>query len=85
VKKTDKDEWKWTIEEKFNEEIELDREKVKEIVLRKFHKWLKVFGKVELKRIPMRKPWDHAINLKEDFVPRKGRIYLMSRRKCENL
>jgi len=29
--------------------------------------------------MPMRKTWDHAINLKEDFVPKKGRTYLMSR------
>jgi len=67
------------MEERFDEEIELDREKVKKIVPRKFHKWLKVFGKVELKRMPMRKLWDHAINLKEDFVPKKGRTYLISR------
>jgi len=32
VEKADRDEWKWTMEEKFNEEIELDREKVKEMV-----------------------------------------------------
>jgi len=71
VKKADKDEWEWMIEEKFDEEIKLDREKVKEIVPQKFHKWLKSFGKVELERILTRKPWDHAINLKEDFIPRK--------------
>ena len=41
--------------EKFNKEIELDREKVKEMVPQKFHKWLKVFGKVELERMLMRK------------------------------
>jgi len=90
VEKADRDEWEWTMEEKFNKEIELDREKVKEIVPQKFHKWLKVFGKVELERMPTRKPWDHVINLKEDFVPKKRRTYLMSRqkkkkRKCENL
>ena len=45
----------------------------------KFHKWLKVFEKTESERIPVKKPWDHAINLKKDFVPRKRRIYLMSR------
>jgi len=67
------------MEEKFNKEIELDKEKVKEMVPRKFHKWLKVFGKVESERMLTRKPWDHAINLKEDFVPRKGRTYLISR------
>jgi len=33
----------------------------------------------------MRKLWDHVINLKEDFVPRKGRTYLMSRQKKEKV
>jgi len=32
IEKVDRNEWKWTMEEKFNEEIELDREKVKEMV-----------------------------------------------------
>jgi len=44
------------IEEKFNKKIELDREKVREMVPRKFYEWLKVFGKVELERIPTKKP-----------------------------
>jgi len=38
VEKADKDEWEWTMEEKFDKEIELDREKVKEMVSQKFHK-----------------------------------------------
>jgi len=71
--------------EKFNKEIKLDREKVKKIVLQKFHKWLKLFGKVELERMPMKKPWDHIINLKEDFVPKKERMYLMSRQEKEKV
>ena len=29
--------------------------------------------------MPTKKPQDHAINLEEDFVPRKGRKYVMSR------
>jgi len=33
----------------------------------------------------MRKPWDHAINLKEDFIPKKGRIYLISRQEKEEM
>ena len=33
----------------------------------------------------MRKPWDHAINLKEDFVPKKRRTYLMSRQEKEEV
>ena len=45
----------------------------------KFHKWLNIFGKVKLEKMPTRKPWDHAINLKEDLVPKKERTYLISR------
>jgi len=37
-----------------------------------FHKWLKVFGKVELERMPTRKIWDHAIDLKEEFKASKA-------------
>jgi len=29
--------------------------------------------------MPIRKLWNHAINLKEDFVPKKERTYLMLR------
>jgi len=68
-----------SIEEKFNNKVKLDREKVRKIVLQRFYKWLKVFEKVESERIPVRKSWDYVINLKEDFVPRKERTYLMSR------
>jgi len=32
-----------------------------------------------------RKPWDHVINLREDFIPRKGRTYLMSREEKEEV
>jgi len=83
AEKANRDEWEWTMEKKFNEEIKLDKEKVKEIVPQKFHKWLKVFGKVELERMLRRKPWDYTINLKGDFVPKKGRTYLMSTQEKE--
>jgi len=85
VRKSDRDEWKLSIEEKFNNKVELDKEKVRKIVLQRFHKWLKVFEKAELERIPVRKPWNYAINLREDFVPRKGRIYLMLREEKEKI
>jgi len=29
--------------------------------------------------MPVRKTWDHAIDLQEEFVPRKDRIYPLSR------
>ena len=56
VDQVDRDEQKWTIEEKFNDEVKLDREKVRKIVPQKFYKWLKVFERTESERIPVRKP-----------------------------
>ena len=55
------------------------------MVLQKFNKQLKVFEKAESERIPVKKPWDHAINLREDFIPRKGRMYLISREEKEKV
>jgi len=49
------------------EEIEKDHRKIKEMVPRRFLKWKKVFGKVESERMPTRKVWDHAIDLKDMF------------------
>ena len=82
----DKRDLRWTMEEKEKgEEIEEDHKKVEELVPKHFHKWKKVFGKVESERIPTRKPWDHAIDLREDFVPRKGQIYPLSRTEKEEV
>jgi len=33
--------------------------------------------------MPMRKTWDHAIDFREEFVPKKKNIYLLSRIKKE--
>ena len=85
VDQVNRDEQKQTMKEKFDDEVELNREKVKKMVLQKFHKQLKVFEKAELERIPVRKPWDYVINLKEDFVPRKRRTYLILREKKEEV
>jgi len=38
-----------------------------------------MFEKKDLERMLMRKAWDHAIDLREGFVPKKGKIYLLSR------
>jgi len=54
------------------EEIEMDHQKIEGMVPKKFHKWLKVFGKVELERMPVRKVWDHTIDLRENFKASKA-------------
>jgi len=52
---------------------------VEKMVSRRFHKYLKVFEKKESERMPTRKTWDYAINLREEFVSKKEKIYLSSR------
>jgi len=58
---------------------------VEEMVPRRFHKYLKVFKKKESERMPMRKTWDHAIDLREGFVPKKGKTYLLLKVKKEEV
>jgi len=67
-------------EEKENKEEDLiELRATEEMVPRRFHKYLKVFEKKDSERMPTRKTWDHVINLREGFVPKKGKIYLLSR------
>ena len=51
------------------------------MVPERFHEWIKVFGKKQLERMPTRKLWDHAIDVKEGFVPRKEKVYPLLREK----
>jgi len=54
-------------------------------VPKRFHKWLKVFGKVESERMLVRKAWDHAIDLNDDFKASKARVYPLSRNEKEEV
>jgi len=68
------------VEEKEEEEEDLiELRAVEEIVPRQFHRYLKVFEKKESERMLMRKAWNHAINLRKEFVPKKEKIYPLSR------
>jgi hypothetical protein len=40
--------------------------------------WKEVFEQKAAERFPSKRPWDHAIELKEDFKPKKGKIYPLS-------
>ena len=72
---------RWAVDNKENwrkeKEIKVDYRKIEEIVPRKFLKQKKIFGKVESERIFMKKVQDYAIDLKEMFKSKKGRIYLL--------
>ena len=58
---------------------------VKKLVPRRFWKQKKVFGKEESERMPTQKPWDYVIELKEGFVPRKKKVYLLLREEREEV
>ena len=52
---------------------------VEEMVPRRLYKYLKMFEKEESEKMLMRKTWNHIIDFREDVVPKKGKIYLLSR------
>ena len=70
------EEWEIWDEE---EEVARLEEKVKKLVPKEFYQWIKVFGKKQSERMPMRKIWDHMIETKEGFVLRKGKVYPLLR------
>ena len=47
-------------------------EEAQKLVPREYWDYLDVFSKLKSERMLLRKPWDHRINLKEDFPPKKG-------------
>jgi len=67
----------WKKQHKKEEKKEIRKlmtdEEIEEMVPRQFHKYLKVFEKKESERMPMKKAWDHVIDLREGFVPKRGR------------
>jgi hypothetical protein len=47
---------------------------INEIVPENFHHYLKVFEKKASERMPVRKPWDHVIDMKPGFEPKKAKV-----------
>jgi len=75
---------KWEIWDEEEEAAKSEAE-AKKLVLEKFHKWIKMFGKKQLERMLTRKVWDHVIDMKEGFIPRKGKVYPLSREEREEV
>ena len=49
-------------------------EEAQKLVPCEYWDYLDVFSKSKSERMPLRKPWDHRIDLKEDFPLKKGRL-----------
>jgi len=69
-------------EEREEEEDLIELRTVEKMVQRWFHKYLKMFEKKESERIPIRKAWDHAIDLREGFVPKRDILGHQSHHRC---
>jgi len=44
-----------------------------------------VFGRKQSEQMHTQKIWDHAINMKEGFMPRKKKVYLLLRGEREEV
>jgi len=62
-----------------------DEEMLRRLVPRKFWKWRKVFGKRESERMPVQKTWNHAIELKKGFIPKKEKVYSLLKEEREEV
>jgi len=76
------EEWEIWDEEEKAAKSEME---AKNLVPEKFHKWIKVFGKKQSERMLTKKVWNHAIDVKKEFVPRKRKVYLLSREEMEEV
>ena len=75
---------KWEIWDE-EEEVAKSEEEAKRLVPEKFHQWIKVSRKKQSERMPMRKQWDHVIDVKERFIPKKGKVYPLLREEREEV
>ena len=72
----------WNKEE---EEAAKSEAEARKLVLEYFHKWIQIFGRKTSKQMPIRKLWDYTIDMKEEFMPRKRKMYPLSREKREEV
>ena len=61
-----------------NDVNESTLEEAQKLVPREYWEYLDIFSKSKSEHMPLRKPWDHGIDLKEDFPPKKGRLIPLS-------
>ena len=68
-----------------DEEAARSEEEANKLVSEQFHKWIKMFEKKSSERMLTRKVWDYAIDLKERFILREEKVYLLSREEREEV
>jgi len=68
-----------------DEETAKSEKEAKWLVPKRFHKWIHIFGKKTSERMPTRKLLNHTIDMKKGFVPRKEKVYSLSREEREKV
>jgi len=66
------------------EEVKMEKS-VEDMVPMRFHKYLSVLKKKELECLPLRKSWDHTIETKSGFQPKKSKVYALSPKEQEEV
>lgn len=64
---------------------EVEKDKPKTVLPEFYEEYTSVFDKDTSEQMPGRRPWDHAIDLKEDFIPKDSKIYPISPKEQEKL
>jgi hypothetical protein len=57
-----------------------------DMIPKSLHKYLKtVFSEREVGKLPIQRPYDHAIDLMPDFIPKQGKVYNMKPQESQML
>ena len=61
------------------------KKSLEELIPEQYRKFQKVFEKAASERFPDERPWDHAIDIKPDFVPKDCKVYPLTPTKQSKL
>ena len=77
---------KTSISQSLAHEHEAKEEKTfEDLVPKEYHKFRSIFKKKASKRFPESRPWDHKIELKETFVPKRAKLYPLGLKEEEEM
>jgi len=62
-----------------------ERRPFEDLVPKEYHEYRSVFEKTASERFPKKRPWDHRIDLKPEFIPKKSKIYPMNQKEEEEM
>ena len=77
---------KMSISQSLAHEAEMnERKSFEDLVPKEYHEYRSVFKKTASERFPERWSWDHRIDLKSEFIPKKSKIYPLNQKEEEDM